>query len=254
MTVFSTRAQLEQIARYVQAYVRMPFFDNDAIAGNALEKIIAIVRDAQVLRTYDYVDVVKVGDIGWQVKSTKAGTPLTWKRAKIPGSAKLIDGSAEDGGLAILGKALIDFCNTHALQSIEEYNLKAIGYSRLIVFPDNRVVYFERELCTRENPRIFDPDDFTWSWTTPKIVKVKEQLEALHGVSKSDGGRKYFAWHGKGENQLHFSGEGRWWPEIDQPTSMDAPTFSADGHAISFLLPTDKVDWQTLLDFLATRN
>ena len=41
------------------------------------------LRQGEVLGTYDFVDVIKRGSkCGWQVKSTKESTPVTWKRAK----------------------------------------------------------------------------------------------------------------------------------------------------------------------------
>lgn len=248
MGLFSTESEMRQIAEYIRSYVRIPFFDSDAISGKAVEKIIGIVKGGEVLNTYDYVDVVRRGETGWQVKSTKAGTPLTWKRAKIANSEKLIGASTTDAGLAALGKAILDFCNDHAKESIETYDLDEIGYCRLIVNPDNSVHYFERALCTRQNPSIFNPDEFTWNWSAPKKTRAKEQLSALHGYGP--GGTKDFAWHGKGENQLHFSGESSWWPELKKPTNTKDILFSEDGHAISFLLPAEKVEWKDLLDFL----
>ena len=40
----------------------------------------------------------------------------------------------------------------------------------------------------------------------------KEQLPALQGIHQRTK-RKWWAWHGRGENQLHFAGESAWWPD-----------------------------------------
>ena len=101
-----------------------------------------------------------------------------------------------------------------------------IGYSRLILHPDRRVTYYERLLCTRSHPKIFDPNDFEWRWSKPKKTVKKEQLSALHGIHRKTG-RKWWAWHGLGENQLHFSGENTWWPSDE------------NSHVVTFNFPTE---------------
>jgi hypothetical protein len=250
MSVFSTKEELESIACYLTAYMKIPFFQDDTIPGKVMEKIISIVHNAEQLATYDYVDVVKPGAIGWQVKSTKSLTPLTWKRAKIPNSNALIAESEQSAtGCQKLGDAIIDFCNAHAIESIETYNLNEIGYSRLIMFEDNTAIYFEKLLCTRDKQLIFNKEDYTWKWSIQKATTKKEQLTALHGINTKTN-KKVFAWHGRGENQLHFSGEAEWWPEIDTPTKFGELKFSKDFHAIKFKLSSVKVDWEELTKFL----
>lgn len=226
--VFSTGRQLRQLAEILSKYARLPFSPS-TIPGGVLEGALAYVRSAEVLLTYDFVDVVNRGKhCGWQVKSTLAGTPVTWKRAKIPGSVALIAASKRSaGGTQALGDAIIRFCNAHAAESLDNYGIEEIGYSRLIIFPNGRVLYFERLLCTRDSPRIFDPADFEWRWSAPKRTVKKEQLPALHGFHRPTG-QKWWAWHGLGENQLHFSGERAWWP----PSARHP-------HAITFSFPTD---------------
>ena len=147
------------------------------------------------------------------MKSTLATTPVTWKRAKLPGAPELIEASRLDGsGLQRLGDAIIGFCNLHARESIDRYDLDAIGYARLIVDRrSNAATYSERMLCSRENPAVFRPEQFYWRWSEPKRTVKKEQLQALHGFH-GETGRKWFAWHGLGENQLHFTGEPFWLP------------------------------------------
>lgn len=193
-----------------------------------MEGVLAHVRGGTRLNTYDFVDVVDTPNrLGWQVKSTKATTPVTWKRAKIPNSEALIAASRNSAnGLQALGDAIIEFCNQHARESIATYGLTAIGYSRLILFDNGRVMYFERELCTEASPDLFNPGDFTWRWSTPKHTTKKEQLQALHGTHRTHGD-KWWAWHGLGENQLHFSGEHHWWPS------------NRDPHAVVFTAPTE---------------
>jgi len=207
-----------------------------------MEAVLAHVRSATTMPTYDFVDVVKHEDrCGWQVKSTKAGTPVTWKRAKIPNATSLIKASKKSAaGLQQLGNAIIEFCNAHAHESLSKYDLDEIGYSRLIIHKDGHVTYFERLLCTRESPRLFNPHDFKWKWSHPKHTIKKEQLPALHGTHKPTG-EKWWAWHGLGENQLHFSGEAAWWP---QPRSH---------HVVTFKLPTgdEKISFEMFAELLS---
>lgn len=210
--IFSTQEQLKTISRILTGYLKLPF-SGDSIPGALMESVVSEVRDGEVLNTYDFVDILnKKKKVGWQVKSTKASTPVTWKRAKIPNSLQLIEDSKKDArGLQELGNAIIKFCNEHALESMNEYGLDEIGYSRLIVHKDGKLTYFEKLLCTKKSPKIFNESDFDWKWSTPKKTKKKEQLSALHGTHKPSN-KKWFAWHGLGENQLHFSGERAWWP------------------------------------------
>ena len=120
MTIYSTKEQLTKIAYYLTAYMRIPYFQDDTIPGKVMEKIISLVHGGEQLATYDYVDVCINGKVGWQVKSTKDKTPLTWKRAKIANSTALIKESKNGKAkLKILGDTIIDFCNNHADKSIK---------------------------------------------------------------------------------------------------------------------------------------
>lgn len=239
--MFSSPEQLKQLAEILSKYARLPFSPS-SIPGGVLEGALAHVRGGDVLRTYDFVDVIKKSDRrGWQVKSTKFDTPVTWKRAKIPNSLTLIAASKESvDGEQALGDAIINFCNDHALESIRLYELDEIGYSRLILFPDGRFLYFERLLCSKESPAIFNPSDFQWSWSKPKRTVKKEQLPALHGLHRPTG-EKWWAWHGLGENQLHFHGERSWWPPPSDP------------HATTFSFPADdeRIEWDKFVEMLA---
>ncbi len=178
-----------------------------------MESVIASVRNGEILNTYDFVDVINRNQkAGWQVKSTKDSTPVTWKRAKIPNSLQLIEDSRKsEKGLQNLGDSIIKFCNDHAIESFDTYGLNEIGFSRLIIHKNGNLTYFEKILCTKESPKIFSEEEFQWKWSVPKKIKKKEQLPALHGIHKKSQ-KKWFAWHGLGENQLHFSGEKEWWP------------------------------------------
>jgi hypothetical protein len=170
--IFSSADQLENIQEVLYKYLRLPFSGVN-VPGAVMEGVIADIRDAEILNTYDFVDVIDRSErIGWQVKSTKASTPVTWKRAKIPNADQLIDDS-RDGreGLQALGDAIIDFCNQHALHSLDYYGLVEIGYARLIVHNDHRATYFERLLCTSERPNVFDPENYKWEWSKPKVTR-----------------------------------------------------------------------------------
>jgi hypothetical protein len=222
---FSEKPQLETIASILIGYIKVPFA-LETIPGSFMENILAHVRKGTALNTYDFVDVINTEKrIGWQVKSTKDTTPVTWKRAKIKNADNLIrDSQQSEQGLTALGDAIIDFCNEHAFESIEKYNLTEIYYSRLVICENREVLYFERLLCTKDNPVIFNKNDFYWKWSTQKNTVRKEQLPALHGFKRQTN-EKWFAWHGLGENQLHFSGEKNWWPNKTNP------------HHIRFLFP-----------------
>jgi hypothetical protein len=178
MSVYSTKEQLALIVHYLTAYMRIPYFQDDTIPGKVMEKIISLVHDGDQLATYDYVDVCISGKVGWQVKSTKESTPLTWKRAKIANANELIKESVNgEAALKILGDSIIDFCNNHAFESIKLYNLQDIGYARLIMFDDNTAVYFERLVCTKENTNIFDKDDYIWNWSKPKKQQKRNNCQ-----------------------------------------------------------------------------
>ena len=237
MSIFSTPGQLDEMRQMLVNYVRLPF-SSDSIPGALMESALAHVRGGKVLRTYDFVDVISAETRrGWQVKSTKAGTPVTWKRAKIPNAQGMIAESMKsDAALQALGDAVIKFCNDHAHASMEKHNLDEIGYSRLMVHKNGQVTYFERLLCSQERPEIFDPSKFTWRWSKPKKTSGKEQLPALNGINiETD--KKWWAWHGLGENQLHFSGESVWWPATNAP------------HTFSFRLPPreDKLSYSRFI-------
>jgi len=239
-SIFSTSEQLDRISLILSKYIRLPV-STDTIPGAFLEAVIAHVRGGLVLPTYDYIDVHQPKErVGWSIKSTKSTTPVTWKRAKIANKDTLIQASFQaDEAVQLLGQEIIDFCNDHARISLQNYRLEKIGYARLIVFPDGKIRYFERLLCSLENPNIFDPKDFEWRWSIQKKTSKKEQLRALHGYHKATG-EKWWAWHGLGENQLHFSGEKAWWPGLRDP------------NAISFTSPTEdeKITFDRLVDML----
>jgi len=236
--IYSSKSELDRISSILSGYLMLPFAAGDSIPGNLMEHVFSNVRSSEVLNTYDYIDVLdSVNKLGWQVKSTKESTPLTWKRAKIADKEKLIKASQESPeGLQKLGDTIIAFCNKHAQESFDKYDLDEIGYSRLIVHPNKSITYYEKLLCTKEKPEIFDSSDFSWCWSTPKETKGKEQLHALHGTYK-DGGEKAFAWHGLGENQLHFSGEKNWWPKKGE-------------HSIKFNFPKKRLSQGEFMELL----
>jgi len=219
--IFSDSEQLERIAKILSSYARLPFVEKN-IPGAIMESVLATVRDAKVLNTYDFIDVVKEDtNIGWQVKSTLASTPITWKRAKIVNSPDLIFASQQTSqGCQELGNAIIKFCNDHAQHSLDFYELDQIGYSRLILHKNNKATYFEKKLCDRNNPLLFNPEDYYWEWSIPKKTSKKEQLPAFKGIDKATG-IKVWAWHGLGENQLHFCAEKLWWPPVGHTNRID---------------------------------
>lgn len=87
---------------------------------------------------------------------------------------------------------------------------------------------------------LFNSEHYTWEWSQPKQTKGKEQLSAFTAKHKETG-VKHFAWHGLGENQLHFSGEKTWWLPQE------------DAHRIDFYVPDEasKVDFETIAEWLS---
>lgn len=221
--IFSSPAALDRISAGLRAYLRLPFASG-TIPGAVLESILASVRDASVLRTYDFVDVLKESEgLGWQVKCTLEDTPVTWMRAKIPNSSELIEQSMRDkSSVQDLGNTILEFCNQHAFDSLNKYDLNAIGYSRLIVHKNLTATYFEKQLVTLRKRKLFNPSQFKWHWSKQKSVGKKGQLSAFHGIHIPSG-KKWLVWHGRGENQLHFTGEKNWWPS---QRSLHRVTFS----------------------------
>jgi hypothetical protein len=219
-------------------------FSGETIPGEVMESVLGNVRNANVLNTYDFVDVYSPSlKCGWQVKSTKESTPVTWKRAKIPNSQELIEKSRKDpAGLQKLGDFIIEFCNHHAQESLNLYGLDQIGYARLILHKNGQVTYFEKILCDKENPEIFNKADFIWKWSKPKNTQKKEQLQALHGINIKTN-KKWWAWHRLGENQLHFSGEADWWPQNNN-------------HAVTFTFPSEeeKISLEGFIELLSGFN
>jgi hypothetical protein len=241
-SLFSSPEQLKLLVDILSKYIRLPFSSIN-IPGAVLEAAMAHIRQGTVLRTYDFVDVLKQDErVGWQMKSTMASTPVTWKRAKLPDSPTLIEKSKKsDKGAQDLGNAILSFCNAHAAASLQNYDLNEIGFSRLIIHASGQVTYYERLLCSKKNPVIFNPEEFKWRWSEPKKTKTKQQLPAFHGTHIPSG-EKWFAWHGLGENQLHFPGEKTWWPQ-----SMKTP------HVMTFPLPsgTERIDLEKFIELLA---
>ena len=236
MTSFSDINQLARVRDILCNYRKLPF-SGDRVPGDVLEWILAEVRGGRRLGRYDFIDVVKEEHrVGWQVKSTAEDTPVTWKRAKIPNRNQMISASEKtDQGCRELGKAIIDFCNAAIARDVEKYKIDQIMYARLVLHPDRYVTYFERQLVTRASQQLFNPDDFEWSWAVDRNVRKKEQLSAFHGIHRHTG-EKWWAWHGRGENQLHFSGERFWWPP------------DGNVNSIKFQLPDQRL---TLNEFLA---
>lgn len=211
------RVSVDLVVRLVNAMLRLPFCD--PFPGRVLEEVIAHIHDGERLGSYDFVDVLsQKAATGWQVKSTRASTPVTWKRAKIPDKAVLIANSHSTmSGAQALGTAIINFCNHHAAESVRKFGLKKLVYARLIDHGNGGLTYFERKLPL--DGILFRPEDFVWSWSKQRKA-TKEQLSALHGIHR-ESDRPWFAWHGLSENQLHFKGERAWWPKAGAPTRID---------------------------------
>lgn len=243
MPFLSNPQQLQRIRALIFNYLRLPL-DTSNVPGSFMEANLKEARggDTEVLRTYDFVDVISRSEkVGWQVKSTKSTTPVTWIRGKIASKEELIRVShLSDAGLQALGDAVLNYCNAHIASSFRLYGLEEIGYARLINF-GSRFRYFEIPLLKNDGSVLFQPADYEWKWSQQKKTLTKEQKPALHGFHKKTQ-VKHWAWHGQGENQLHFTGERLWWP---------VETYQ---HGISFDGPseTQTVSFEALADWLAT--
>jgi len=243
MPLLATPQQLQRIRDLVFNYLRLPL-DTSNVPGSLMEANLKEARgvDTEVLRTYDFVDMISRSEkIGWQVKSTKSATPVTWIRGKIANKEELIRNSHTSAAeRQNLGDTVIDYCNAHIANSFRLYGLEEIGYARLINF-GGRFRYFEIPLLKNDGSVLFRPMDYEWKWSEQKNTRAKEQKPALHGVHKPTQ-IKHWAWHGQGENQLHFTGERFWWPGADY------------AHAISFDGPSESqtVSFEALAEWLAT--
>lgn len=163
--ILSTNEEIKLIEKVILGYLRLPFSPN-SIPGSIMEHVLGHVRNADVLNTYDFVDVVdRNKNIGWQVKSRKSSTPVTWKRAKITNRESLIlDSESSDEGLDKLGAAVMGVCNDHLTESISKYNLTKIGYIDLILH-SNKIEYIECEMPQENLRELFKPSDFKWKWS-----------------------------------------------------------------------------------------
>lgn len=230
-SIFSTAEEMDSMTDALCGFLKLPWSTN-SIPGSVVEEVLAQFREAETLRTYDFVDVIdRKNGLGWQVKSTLSETPITWQRAKIPNKLELIEASMSNlqVDLQNLGNTILEYNNDHVEASMNRYGLHSIGYARVVI-TKAQIRYFERELVNSESRRLWDPDDFTWQWSASKNAVKKEQLPALHGYHKATG-EKWFAWHGRGENQLHFTGERHWWPSgdesVDHQVVVDLPSSDA---------------------------
>lgn len=233
--VLSTDDEINKIGTVLLTYLRLPFSIN-SIPGSIVEHVLGYVREAEVLNTYDFVDVIdRSSKIGWQVKSRKVTTPVTWKRAKISNRENLIiESEKSNDGLDELGAAVLGVCNKHVNDSLSLYGLSRIGYVDLILYK-NKLQYIECEIPQGKLKELFCPSDFRWEWSKEKAKGKKEQLTALQGFDiKTD--KKWWAWHGRGENQLHFVGEKHWLSSMKTQTRELALPEASDKIPIEDLL------------------
>ena len=204
------------IVSHIQAYSRLPFYRN-SVPGDVLESIIAEAYNGSSSGSYSFVDVI-AGQRGYQVKCALSTTPVTWKRVKLPNKNKLLENSSPQQ----LGDMVIDFCNANVQAGFDKHpEMQEIIYSRLVHFKkDNEAAYFERPLCTRANPVLFNKQDYIWSWNTFTC----QTSAALVGTDLK--GTKVFSWYGQGENQLHFHGEALWHPASYDKFKMSPTSIS----------------------------
>ncbi len=237
-SLISDVATLKRIAELITRYHQLPFSPANSIPGSVMEATLGIARgpEAEVLRTYDFVDVIdRKNHFGWQVKSTKLATPVTWKRAKIENAGqKRTDARKSPAAAQEVGNEIIAFCNKHARESLDRYDLNEIGYARLVVNPNNTATYFERPLVTMASLVLFHPENFTWEWSEARTNANKDQQPSLAAYDQKR--VRWFSWYS--ENQLHFNNEKAWWPALGDPNRID------------FNLPTTKIKLEELMGWL----
>lgn len=227
-----------KIVGFLTTYTRIPFIEENAIPGNIMENAVSIARNGTQLPCYGFIDVIN-DNIGWQVKSSRKKSPLTWGQVKAPSNL------LQSKDAIALGNHLINSINESSIAAMEKFNLETIGYARLIVYPNNHAVYFEKELSNRTNPIIFNPKTYLWSWSNCTRKSNKETKPSLVGINTITGMRE-FSWHCLSGSQLHFDAEYQWWPKIKIPKSEDDVIFSSKHHAISFMLPSKKISWDAI--------
>lgn len=228
--MYLTEEQLQKLGSYLKAYLKLPVASGDRVPGEDFEKIVAAAINGEALGKKDFVDVLTF-DKRWgkQTKSGIYGNNIIWKRAKIDNSEQLVLESKNSISAAQqLGKLLIDQCNEHIIDSINKYNLDGITYSRLIIKEPDILEYFEKFLCTKNDPIVFESKDIYWKWSNTKKSLKKEYLPALHGINIKTG-ETIWQWNGLGDNQLNFPGEKLWWPK-----NRTIFTFPNDNEKVSF--------------------
>lgn len=233
--ILSSKDEMKLVGKVILSYLRLPF-SPDSIPGSIMEHVLGHVRDAEVLNTYDFVDVIDQNhNIGWQVKSRKATTPVTWKRAKISNRESLIlESESSSEGLDNLGAAIMGVCNDHLTDSISKYDLNRVGYIDLVLHSD-KIEYIECEIPKKNLKELFKPSDFKWNWSEERKRGKKDQLPALHGFHV-DTGERWWSWHGRGENQLHFVGEKHWLSSMEVQKREFALPSESDRISIESLL------------------
>ena len=274
----SSTQQMEELQKFVNAYWLLPeMFRSPYISGAFVERALAEVRGGKALPTYDFIDVLcDDGKTGFQVKATKGTTTITWMRAKIHHKQALIAASQRASepehseGLQALGDAIIDFANEKISKSFRAYKkVENIHYARLKLLSGGRVEYTEAPLCTREKPVLFKKEDFTWAWRQERasetqslemedplettdienapqdIDEVISSLQGTHIPTKE----RWWAWHGKSDNQLHFPGESKWLELIFAEHGL-----KKEDHQRIYTLPTTSLTSHTLIERLESKN
>ena len=237
-SIYSSPETLARIALMLGIYHRLPFAAEGVIPGIIVENVLAQARGMKRLGKYDFVDVLSKEDrVGLQVKSSKAGSPLTWQRAKVDRATEKRQASKEFPEAAqVLGAEILDYINRHMLKDLDAHDIDEIGYARLVV-TKSEAFYFETKLIDRANPILFDPKKFTWEWAMDRKAS-KEQRGSLSAYDNKD--VKWFSWHT--ENQLHFNNEKVWWPKPGDP------------HRVDFSLRGEKIDPMALKKWLDSQD
>ena len=256
MDSFSTPEQLERIKQTLCSYHMLPF-SGTRIPGDVLEGVLAHVRGGDLLGKYDFVDVLQRSEgVGWQVKSTRHRSPLTWMRADFRRRSELVaeaDAERDEGRkrelVQALGDSVIEYANASIRDSFTKYGLQQVMFCHLVLMPENRAMYYEKLLAVEGEEELFRATDFMLSWREPRPGRANrnadpddpgaaEQLPSLRGRHVPTD-QDWFAWYGRKGGQLHFLLEEKiWWPP------------ESGAHRIDFDLPAERFKMDEAMDML----
>ena len=219
MGIYSSKEELEKIANAIIKYFNAPF-SRENVPGPVLEEIIEECKGWPALGGIDFVDNLSPnGNCGVQCKSGSTRRwsleknkwlfrQRPWGRITIPLSKRILIDESYINPILLqeLGDSVIDTFNDKIKFSIEKYNLDEIGYIGLVFNPNSTFQYYERSICLRNNPILFDKKDFRWEWSIPKKETDSPVLKGINIKTN----QVWVRWKAHGDTQLDFMGAEFW--------------------------------------------